>query len=66
MVTRGQRIGEPFLPTDRMLYLACLRLVLTQVCIQAVLSGRLSVQVLRVGEGLLLAFNDVEDGFEEP
>jgi hypothetical protein len=64
MVTRGQRIGEPSLPTDRTLDLACLRLVLSPVCTcpfepLSYLLGPLGV------DGSFVSYKDVQGGFEE-
>ena len=65
MVTRGQRVGEPALPTDRTLDLASLRLVLTPVCVHADLSHCLICKVLRAVESPLRGYNDLLGGFEE-
>src|SRR5215208_2803527 len=65
MVTRGQRIGEPSLPADRTLDLACLGLVLTSVCIQADLDPSPMCKVLWAVESPLRGYNDLQGGFEE-
>jgi hypothetical protein len=65
MVTRGQRIGVPSLLTDRTLYLACLGLVLTLVCVQADLSRCLVCQVLWAVESLPLGYKSIQGAFQE-
>jgi hypothetical protein len=65
MVTRGQRIREPPLPTDRTLDLACLGLVLTQVCVQAILGRCPMCKVLGAVECPLRGYNDLQGSFEE-
>jgi hypothetical protein len=62
MVTRGRRIGEPSLPADQTLALACLGLVLTSVCIQADLSHCLTCWVLWAVETPFLGYTDTYGG----
>jgi hypothetical protein len=65
MVTIGQCLGEQSLPADWTLDLACLRLVLTQVCVQAILVRCPMCKVLTAVEGSLRGYNDLKGGFEE-
>jgi hypothetical protein len=59
MVTIGQSIGEPSLPADRTLDLACLGLVQAQVCVQADLSRCLTCWVLWAVECSFISYKDL-------
>jgi hypothetical protein len=65
MVTRGQSIRAPSFPTDRTLDLACLRLVLTSVRVQAHLSRYLTCELLWVVDGFFVIYTGIQGGFDQ-